>query len=276
MAWGAARDRPHQRPAGGRGLPSALVSSSVQGTVLPALPVSHLNPMFLFPEKLKSEHVQPKPLFINLIPILRGNSTRKLWIHHHDVSHPMDGKTRPRGSRAHVSSQKSPGVPKRGGSSRAAGPGPAGLPHATLRLGPAWTGAKAEGPMPSRQRASVSLPGAGCGQAGRPPGGPASRQPGAGDALKPHQQTVSCARHFLSPDVNTQPRSENRHSSSENTGVSQGEKCKKQLQSLAGPPAKPGVQASRCPGRRHVCPGPREGLGQSKRGLCPPSSQVVM
>lgn len=178
-------------PSWGAGLPSASVSSSVQGdgTARPSsqsvrgqarLLFSHLNPMFLFPEKLKSEHVQPKPLFINLIPILRRNSARKLWIHHHDISHPMDGKTRPRGSRAHVSSQKSPGVPKRGGSSRGAGPGPAGLPHATLRLGPAWTGTKAEGPMPSGQRASVSLPGAGCGRAGRPPGGSASRQPGAG------------------------------------------------------------------------------------------------
>ena len=51
------------------------------------------------------------------------------------------------------------------------GQGQGGPPHATLHPGPAWTGAEAEGPVPSGQRASVSLPDAGCGRAGRPLGG---------------------------------------------------------------------------------------------------------
>lgn len=64
----------------GRGPPLASVSPSVQGDGTAGsssqsmrgqarLLFSHLNPMFLLPEKLKPEHVQPKPVFINLIPI---------------------------------------------------------------------------------------------------------------------------------------------------------------------------------------------------------------
>ena len=42
-------------------------SQSVRGQA--RLLFSHLNPMFLLPEKLKPEHIQPKLVFINLIPI---------------------------------------------------------------------------------------------------------------------------------------------------------------------------------------------------------------
>lgn len=83
--------------------------------------------------------------------------------------------------------------------------------------------------MLSGQRASVSLPGTGYGWAGRPLGGrlpdplPDSRmQRDAGWQLLLSSpiSPVSCAGCFFIPDINTQPQSENRYSSSEKTGAS--------------------------------------------------------
>lgn len=206
-AWGGLLGTgPSNAQGPGRGLPLASVSPSVQGRCTARsssqsvrgqarLLFSYLNPMFLFPEKLKPEHVQPKPVFINLIAILCANPARKLWIHHHDVPHPMDGKTRPGGSQAHVSSQKSPGVPRRGGSSQGAGPGPAGTPphHPTSR--PSLNRSRGGGPRAVWTKGICESPWrwmwTGREASGRTAPRPTSRQPDMGghglatSALKP-------------------------------------------------------------------------------------------
>lgn len=155
---------------------------------------SHLNPMFLLPEKLKPEHVQPKPVFINLIPISFVETPPENSGFIIKTSHPMDEKTRPGGSGSCLISEKSRGYQEEallGGWARASGDSPR-HPYIQAQLGREPGGE----PWPSGQRASVSLLALGMdGQGGLwegPAPGPASRQPDAAgrglaaSALKPH------------------------------------------------------------------------------------------
>lgn len=115
-------------------LPTFLVNPCIAGPRQRLAAIFPSESHTLVPRKLKPERFQPKPLCINLISILRGNSARKLWIHHHDFSS-YGWKTRPGGSRTHVSQKPlpplgSPRVPtqksvlRRGGSWWGPGWGP--------------------------------------------------------------------------------------------------------------------------------------------------------
>lgn len=73
-------------PPKGKARPTFRVNSHTAGTHRGLAATFTSKSWIFFPRKLKPEHFQPNPLFINLISVLHGNSTRELWIYPHAFS----------------------------------------------------------------------------------------------------------------------------------------------------------------------------------------------
>lgn len=73
-------------PPKGKTRPTFRVNSHTAGTHRGLATTFTSKSWIFFPRKLKPEHFQPNPLFINLISVLHGNSTRELWIYPHAFS----------------------------------------------------------------------------------------------------------------------------------------------------------------------------------------------